>query len=107
MLQIAATADDNEPSFLDSGAHWAKNCSLCHDFTFFKQTSDTLVTTLRVTLRLMTDLLAKSCYKFVLTSRFKCDPVERHFSKYRHISGERFLARFGEVDESEKEINVN
>ena len=98
MLGNAAIADDNKPAFLDSVANWVKNWSLCSIFTFTKQTSHALVTTFRATSGLITDLLTESHYQFVLTSRFQSDPNERHFSKYRQMSGGRFLVSLREVN---------
>ena len=56
-----------------------------------KHTSHALVTTVRATSRLITDLPAKNRYKFVLTSRFKTDPIDRHFIKYRQMTGGHFF----------------
>ena len=70
MLGNAAIADDNKPVFIDYFADWVKNRSLCPVFTSSKQASHALVTTLRATSRLTTDLLAESRCQFVLTSRF-------------------------------------
>ena len=38
----------------------------------------------------------------MLTSRFQTDPLEKHFSKYRQMSGGRFLVSSREVLSSEK-----
>ena len=38
----------------------------------------------------------------MLTSRFQTDPLEKHFSKYRQMSGGRFLVSSREVQSSEK-----
>ena len=46
-------------------------------------------------------------YDYILTSRFQGDPVERHFSKYRQMSGGRFLVSLREVNNSEKILSLN
>ena len=73
---------------------------LCPAFTFTKQASHALVTSLRATFRLITDLLTENSYQFVLTSRFKNDAIERHFSKYRQMSGRNFFLNLLEVNTS-------
>ena len=42
------------------------------------------------------DLLQEG-YAYVLTARFQTDPLERQFSKYRQMSGRRFLIGLQEV----------
>ena len=50
---------------------------------------------------LMDELLEKG-YDFILPSRFQSDPIELRFSKYRQMSGGRFLVSLREVKSSEK-----
>ena len=45
----------------------------------------------------MTNELLNEGYDYVLTSRCQSDPIERHFSKYRQMSGGRFLVSLREV----------
>ena len=45
-------------------------------------------------------------YAFVLTVRFQSDLIERHFSKYRQMSGGRFLVALREVQSSEKILQM-
>ena len=59
-------------------------------FILSKQTTSALVTTLRCTATLIEDLLEEG-YAYVLTARFHTDPLEWQFSKYRQMSGGRFL----------------
>ena len=59
-------------------------------FTLSKQTATGLVVTLNATPSLIEDHLSGG-YKYVLTTRFQSDPLERRFSKYRQMSGGRFL----------------
>lgn len=61
--------------------------------------------TLRATAGLLEDLLNED-YSFVLTARFQSDPIERHFSKYRQMSGGRFLVALREVQSSEKILQM-
>ena len=43
---------------------------------------------------------------FVFTSRFQSDPLERRFSRYRQISGGRFLVTLREVQCPEKILQI-
>lgn len=63
-----------------------------------KHTSHALVTTIRATSRLITDLPAKHRHKFVLTSRFKTDHIDRHFIKYRQMTGGHFFLWLHKVE---------
>ena len=60
MLGNVEIADNNKPALLDSFTIWVENWSLYPAFTFTKQVSHALVTTLRATSRLITDLLTES-----------------------------------------------
>ena len=70
-------------------------------FTLSKQTCDALVVTLRCTASLIDELLEED-YQYVLISRFQTDPLELRFSKYRQMSGGRFLVGLREVTPSER-----
>ena len=96
-LGHAAVVGDNKPQFLLALADWVETWSTCSSFTFTSQTLHTLVTTLKGTSHLITDLLNEG-YDYVLTSRFQSDPIKRHFSKYRQMSGGRFLVSLREVN---------
>ena len=66
-----------------------------------KQTCDALVVTLRCTAFLIENLLSEG-YNYILTARFQIDPLELRFSKYRQMSGGRFLLSLREVETSER-----
>ena len=63
-----------------------------------KHRSHALVTTVRATSRLITDLPTKNRHKFVLTNRFKTDPNDRHFIKYRQMTGGHFFLWLHKVE---------
>ena len=91
LIGHAAVLDDKKPQFLRAFADWVETwetsqVSGCKKFTLTKQTSHALTTTLPATACLIEDLLNEH-YAFVLTVRFQSDPIERHFSKYRQMSG--------------------
>ena len=95
-------ADDCKSTFLDFVANWVENWSLCLAFTLTKQMPHALVTTLRATSRLNTDLHTESSYQFVLTSTFQSDAVKRHFSKFSQTCCGHHLLSLLEVDICEK-----
>ena len=70
-------------------------------FTLTKQTCSALVTTLHCTACLIEDLLSRN-YEFALTSRIQTDPLDLMFSKYRQMSGDRFLTGLREMELSEQ-----
>ena len=70
-----------------------------------KQTSHGLKTTLRAIASLIDDLLEESNL-FVLTFRLQSYSLELRFSKYRQISGGRFLVSLLEVCNIEKILAV-
>ena len=45
-------------------------------------------------------------YDYVLLARLLSDTLERHFSKYRQMSGGRFLVSLLEVSNSERILNL-
>ena len=55
----------------------------------------------------MIEDLLEDRYEYVLVSRFLTDPLERHFSKYRQISGGRFLISLIEATNSERILRVH
>ena len=55
----------------------------------------------------LTDDLLNKNHDYILTSRFQSDPIERHFSKYRQMSGGPFLVSLREVNNSEKIFLLN
>ena len=102
----AAIPGDKKSQFFRVFATWInewKNLQFqrCNKYTLSAQTTNALITTLKGTASLIEDLFSEG-YKYVLTSRFQTDPLERHFSKYRQMSGGRFLVSLREVQSSEK-----
>ena len=102
----AATQDDKKPEFLRAFSNWIfewKNSKIknCEKFQLSKQTSDALIQTLRCHASLIEDLLNSGKYDYVLTGRFQSDPIERRFSRYRQMSGGRFLVSWKDVNRSE------
>ena len=78
-------------------ADWIEEWSKSPMFTFTAQTSKALVTTLRATAALTTDLISEG-YKYVLTSKFQSDPLKRRYGNLRSMSGGRFLVSLTEVN---------
>ena len=105
-LGNACIANDCKPLFLRKLADWFENWKLMQShnsqkFTLSKQTTQAMVLTLKCTASLIEDLLADG-YEYVLTSRFQTDFLELRFSKYRQMSGGRFLVGLREVQNSER-----
>ena len=101
MLGNAVACNDNKPQFLLSYATWIEQWSTYPNFSLTKQTSHTLITTLKATTCLLSELLNER-YKYLFTARFQSDPLERQFSKYRQMSGKRFSVSSREVRNSGK-----
>ena len=102
----AAKANDCKPTFLRKLADWfskwkTQQPAKTEKFTLSKQTTSALETTLRCTATLIEDLLQEG-YAYVLTARFQTNPLERQFSKYRQMSGERFLVGLREATNNER-----
>ena len=101
----AAVVGDSKPLFFRELAKWVESWQEVQGknsqkFTLTKQTSSALIITLRCTASLLEDLFARG-YECVLTSRLQTDPLELRFSKYRQMSGGRFLVGLREVEISE------
>ena len=106
-LGDAAVKGDSKPLFLRQFADWVEEWQgAAHHFTLSAQTAHALVTTLRCTAHLIDDLLEEG-YSFVMTARFQTDPLERRFSKYRQMSGGRFLVSLREVQTTEKILTIS
>ena len=100
---------DGKINFLRSLALWIEvwqemKITNCQKLCLTEQTSRALIVTLNSTASLIEDLLSEG-YKFVLTSRFLSDPIERRFSRYRQMSGGRFLVGLKEVQSYENKIS--
>ena len=105
-LSNAATHNDNKPDFLRKFADWIaewrdSRIKNCEKFQLSKQTSDAMILTLKCHAALIEDLLSSPKYNYVLTARFQSDPIERRFSRYRQMSGGRFLVSWKDVNQSE------
>ena len=103
-LGNGAVNGDNKLKFYREIANWIEIWSTCKYFTLTKQTSHALITTLRATASLIDNLTEEIC-ALVLTSRLQTDPSEIRFSKYRQMSGDRFLVSLLEVC-SKKSVKV-
>ena len=106
----AAKKFDHKPEFFRALAQWVSDwtssqTSNSQKFTLSKQTSSALITTLKCTASLIEDLLREG-YSYVLTARFQTDPLELRFSKYRQMSGGRFLVGLREVKISERILSI-
>ena len=107
----AAVKDDKKPSFLREFAKWLEKwqslqCQSSQKYTLSKQTNTALVITLKCIASLIEDLLIEKEYKYVLTSRFQTDCLELRFSKYRQMSGGRFLIGLREMQVSERILST-
>ena len=108
-LGNAAVLGDHKPEFLRAFADWVEKwqkleSAKSNPFSLTPQTSHALITTLRCTASLIEDLLREG-YAYVLTARFQTDPLERRFSRYRQMSGGRFLIGLRELQCSVKIIS--
>ena len=54
----------------------------------------------------LSNKLLSEGYEYVLTGRFQTDPLEHRFSRYRQISGGRFLVSLNEVLSSESIVKI-
>ena len=80
-------------------ADWIEQWYQSPAFTLSRQTACTLTTILCVHTMLIDDLLSGT---YVITARLQIDPVDRHFSQYRRMSGGRLLVNSREVLISER-----
>lgn len=99
---------DKKPEFLRAMAlwinHWEKQKILnCQKFVTSAQTSAAFKQTLNCHASLIKDLLNDG-YKFIMTTRFQRDPVERRIGQYRQMSGGRFWVSLKDVLCSERVI---
>lgn len=109
-LGDAAVAGDQKPEFLRSFADWvdewsSSQVSNSQQYTLTAQTSRAITLTSRAIASLIEDLLDEG-YSYVMIARFSTDPLERRFSRYRQMSGGRFLVSLREVLNSEKIITI-
>ena len=102
--------NDCKPEFLRAMANWIEQwekekISSCEKFGISAQTNGALKRTLRCHTALIEYLLIGG-YKFVLTSRFQSDPLERRYGQYQQMSGGRFVVSLKEVLCSENIIKI-
>ena len=100
-LGNATVFNDIKTNFFRLLAFWIQEWSISSYFTLTPQTSSALINTLRSQATLIDELLNDG-YDFILTSRLQSDSIERHFSKYRQMSGGRFLVSLREVLNTER-----
>ena len=100
-LGDAIKPGDGKLKFMREFGDWVEFWSLCPNYTLTAQTSSALVTTLRAQEMLVEELVDEG-YHFVLLGRLQTDPLERRFSKYRQMSGGRFLVSLREVQNSDR-----
>ena len=106
----AAVLNDGKPLFFRELSKWITDwkmlqLSATEKYTLSKQTSAAFAVTLSCTASLVEDWLAKG-YSYVLTARLQTDPLELRFSKYRRMSGGRFLVGLREVVASERILTI-
>ena len=83
-------------------AKWQNEKISCFEtFTFTKQTSSALIRKLLCHAALIEELLDEG-YRYILTSRFQSNPLERRFGQYRQMSGGRFLVGLRGITHSQK-----
>ena len=100
-LANAIEENDGKLDFYEEFAAWIEKWSNFSKFSLSKQTSNALTLTLRSQAMLSRDLLSEG-YSYILTRRFQSDPLEHRFSRYRSMSGGRFLVSLREVVSTER-----
>ena len=101
-LGNAIEKGDGKTEFYRALADWIDDWSKCPYFTLTEQTSKAFSFTLRSQAMLIDELLDEDGYDFILTTRLQSDALERRFSRYRQMSGGRFLVSLREVMNSER-----
>ena len=94
LLGNAAKIGDNKPEFLRLFAAWVakwhnEKIPCFETFTLTKQTTSALRRTLLCHAALIEESIEEG-YRYILTSRFQSDPLERRFGEYRQMSRGRF-----------------
>ena len=105
-LSSAVIPNASKPEFLSCVANYVEAWSTSSALMLTKQTSHALMITLRATSYLLKDLLNED-HSYILTSRLPSDPIERHFSKYKQVTGGEFLVSLREVNNSEIKTNLS
>ena len=102
MLNNAVVAGDGKNKYFIFLADWIEKWRESPNFKLTPHTSSALVITLRAQAMLIDELLTDDGYSYVLTARLQSDAIERRFSRYRQMSGGRFLVSLREVLNSER-----
>ena len=107
----ATVKDDKKRLFLREFANWLEDWQSLQSknsekFTLSKQRNTALVITLQRIASLIEHFFMEKKYKYVLTSRFQTDCLELRFSKYRQMSGGRFLFGLQEMKISERNLST-
>ena len=100
-LGNAVKPGDGKVEFLEKFVDFIYEWRESPNFCLTKQTSHALETTLRSHAMLMRELFNDG-YQYIMTRRLQSDPIENRFSKYRQMSGGRFLVGLREVNNSER-----
>jgi len=100
-LANAIIPGDGKIEFLRTFADWIETWNLSPAFCLTKHTSSAFIQTLRAQTSMIEDLFENG-FSYVIPRKLQSDPLERRFSKYRQMSGGRFLVGLRDVLNSEK-----
>ena len=101
----ALVLNDSKAEFLCSFSDWLITWQSSGRFGLSQQTFKALIQTNYAISELSLDVLTEG-YDYVLTGRLQSDPLEKRFSRYRQMSGGRFLVSLQEVIRSESIIKL-
>ena len=90
---------EKKTEFLRALADWIEQLCQSPAYAVFSQPVSALTTILRDHAILIDDLLNEG---YLITARLQSDPADRHFSRYRRMSGGRFLVNLQEALISER-----
>ena len=106
-LGDAIIEGDGKPEFLRAFAKYLEDWSASSShFCLTPHTSDALIRTLRAQADLAENLLSEG-YDYVVPRRMQSDPLEKRYSRYRGMSGGRFLVGLREVQSAERIIAID
>ena len=100
-LANAIIPGDGKTDFLISLSNWIELWSESPALCLSKQTSGAFIRTLRAQVSLIGELFDEG-YNYVIPRKFQSDPLEKRFSRYRQMSGGRFLVSLCEINNSER-----
>ena len=106
----AAKIGDNKPEFWRLSKVWVakwenEKIPYFEVFIWTKQTCSALIRTLLCHAALIEALLDEG-HRYILTSHFQNNPLERKFGKCRQMSGGRFLVGLRDVTHSKKNMKL-